>query len=69
MKHDIFVHLFLSLVVIFQRERNALPQEIFRESVEPEKGGKVITLVQTSPESRPVQPCPDLSRLVRPCPD
>ena len=27
--------------VIPQRARDALPQEIFRESVEPEKGGKV----------------------------
>ena len=28
--------------VIPQRARDALPQEIFRESVEPEKGGKVL---------------------------
>ena len=27
--------------LITQRARDALPQEIFRESVEPEKGGKV----------------------------
>ena len=28
--------------MLTQRARDALPQEIFRESVEPEKGGKVI---------------------------
>ena len=30
--------------LITQRARDALPQEIFRESVEPEKGGKVKTM-------------------------
>ena len=29
-------------IMLTQRARDALPQEIFRESVEPEKGGKVI---------------------------
>ena len=30
--------------LITQRARDALPQEIFRESVEPEKGGKVTMM-------------------------
>ena len=42
----------------FQRERDALPQEIFRESVEPEKGGKVITSELFNLD----ETCPDLSR-------
>ena len=51
--------LLLLICVTFQRERDALPQEIFRESVEPEKGGKVIT--------RHLQNCPELSRLDETC--
>ena len=33
--------------LITQRARDALPQEIFRESVEPEKGGKVTMITMT----------------------
>ena len=31
----------LILISLFQSERNALPQEIYRDDVEPAKGGKV----------------------------